>query len=368
MMIQICRRRIIMIVHLIGMFVALSSAWPGCCDPQTTASLSHDAPVLDFKETRFDFGLLPPDKPTVLQHDFLFKNSGKRTLAIKSVGTACRTATMSPKPKINPQESSFVRLTTTLPPDYTKSEQFERVVEVETSDPAHPMVELNIKARFAYSLRCRPEQLDFGSMPAGSTLEKTLTIFSLLDSGFQIRGCECSGNTFKASLEKTTTTLSPVLSDVADSGKPGKSVQGYLVKIKAEPDGKREGLVADNLQLKTDRPDIPNINIPLTVKVIAAINVEPTSLFLGIIHSADPIEKDVNLLTSIAGLRIEKISTNLKGLKIERFERAKGCRIHLTFDPSQADGAIEGDLVIQTSQRSTPEIKVPIQGVVNLKK
>lgn len=346
--------------------LVLSIPAPWCrSTPVTTSSLAPDQPVIRFKETIFDYGMLPPNQPIVLQHDFNFSNAGVKDLEILSVGNACRTSSLCPMPRIKPGEASFIRVTSSLSKDYTKTEQFSRTIQVKTNDPAKPTLELNLKARFTYTLRCDRDRIEFGSNAAGSKAEQTLTICSLNEKPFKILRCECANPIFKHTMEYTTVSQSVTATmGLQRNSSQSLSQTGYLLKVQALPNGRQEGTIIGDLILYTDRQDISVLHIPLSAKIIPAINVDPPSLFLGIIRSAKPLVKDVNVFTRLPSLRIGEISTNLAGLKIERFEVAAGCRIHLTYDPSHANGPIEGELKIKTSNS---DINVPIQGIVSLK-
>ncbi|MEX0966994.1 MAG: DUF1573 domain-containing protein [Bacteroidia bacterium] len=101
-----------------------------------------NAPKLEFKQDVIDYGNIPLDRTSEVT--FEYKNTGKQPLVLYKVKTSCGcTASQPEKEKLEPGESSKLRVTFT-PPGKVGYE--EKTITVWSNDPLTPQQTLTIKA------------------------------------------------------------------------------------------------------------------------------------------------------------------------------------------------------------------------------
>jgi hypothetical protein len=333
--------------------------------------------VIEFGHTVYDFGLQPPNKETILRHEFPFRNTGVGLLRILDAGQACRTAGGTRTTQVAPDGASTITLTVNLPSSYTTTPRFERNVKVTTNDPNHPAVELRVVATFAYSLASQPENLDAGSFSATEGKSTSLVLVSRLPAPFRILKCATSGGIFDVTApeqsaaptnpapapENRTPDASPLSADVKTLVTRNPQA---VISLKSRP-GRAVGPFVDTLEIRTDRRDIPVVSIPISGQVTDGLTVEPHEVFFGIIRSEKPVVKEVQIVSSDSSFKILAFSSPIVGLqgKTEKAEKTEGgYRLLLTLDPTGIDGPFEGQAVLQTEPASVGDIRIRIWGLV----
>lgn len=334
------------------------------CPRSWAAEDAGSGPVIEFEETTFDFGLVRPDRATVFTHDFVFKNTGRETLKILSVGSACLTLVLSYRSEIPPGESSYIRVTTTLGENRTMSERdFQRSIDIECNDPANPKIQLKMEAKFAYTLEWEQSlNLDVGQVVGGGTREWSISIESATDAHFQITKIA-----YDAALFDLKDATAPWTSRPAEKGDGKKPAYPKLVFNFGISEDAPSGPFFKTFELTTDREDIPVISIPVSGEVLADWSVDSEEIFLGIITSETPITKKIQVSSANSGFTVKQATSDVPGLTatIEKHEEAF-C-ILVEYDPVLPESdLIDGELAILTNSSSTPEIKIPIRALNRL--
>jgi hypothetical protein len=358
-----------------GCFALATVAWPVLCN--AGAADSKKSPAIQFDQPEFDFGFLLPGKGTTLTHKFTFHNKGSKALEIHSVGQACRTEAKCPVKALRPGGSSYVQITTVLPKEYTNTEEFSRQIRVETNDPAHPFTELTIKARFAFSLKWEPKNIDLGRFVAGQSGDSTITIESLTKDSSRISKCSYNEKILDVRLttREGSELSSPTITGsgihragtASDTGKNKKTLrkEQALVLIRVKPEAP-EGSFFETVTLNTGRSDIPSIKVPVSGCVVRGVDVEPKEVFFGIVRTAQQVDLDVRIASQSSDFQVASIASDVPAVKARFSKEDKGYRIRVTLDPAQINGPFEGALTVHTKSPAKSEIKIPVRGMVKL--
>jgi len=311
-------------------------------------------PAIEFVERVFDFGLCPPGQETILTHDFVLKNTGDAPLELLSVHNDCRTIAICPERTIPPAQSSFVRVTSTVPAENATSGGFRRTIRVLTNDRAHPYVELHMKAKFALSLKWEPERIKFGPIAEGEKSEILITIESRTTETFGILSWKCKSQNLQAEVKSIKASSAHRKADDTPQ-------QEIIVRLDGDIP---TGLFVDTLILDTDRSDISSIEVPVSAQVLPAVRVEPSSVYLGIVRPGEIVRQDIAIRTTEPGFQIRRIVNHIAGLKATATRESDGYRIRLVFDTDRGEEIVDGQLILRTNSPVCKEIVVGVRGLV----
>ncbi len=210
--------------------------------PATFAAEAHGvqspdmAPAITVRETVFDFGTLLEGKKAV--HKFVVKNTGNAPLVIEEIKTTCGCTTADyTRGGIAPGAEGEV----TLQVD-TKGyggQKITKTATVVTNDPKTKDVNLQIDGKVAVFADIEPKSIKLVGSP-DETVRAVVKIVPTKAYPFHIIGKPETGkDTYRCTLEE----------------------MGGIYLLTAENLAKENTLYFDNVVLKTDNPDNPEIKI-----------------------------------------------------------------------------------------------------------
>jgi len=223
-------------------YTKVGTPWP---DQPHSSKVTHpaasglSAPSIRFSKISVDLGSI--DVGSTAKAIFKFTNTGKGTLEIRRIRSSCgcfkhRLSSSTIKP------GASGRIEVDLATDGLVGD-FSKSVMVDTNDPGHPTTRLMVKAHIVAISTISPERLNFGSIPVGSSVEKTLTITPARPGSFRI-----------ASI--TPSTHAQVMDTVkADNGT-------WRVRLRIEA-GDQPGRILERLTIHVSGPGKPTI--PFTI-------------------------------------------------------------------------------------------------------
>ena len=327
-----------------------------------TECLLANSPALVFEETQYDFSYQPPNRSTVLEHDFFFRNHGDHPVRLLSLGRACRTLSSCGKTEWLPDEKGVIRVTVNLPSDYTHGGPFSREVLIVNDDRNHPKIELKVTANFGYTLACAPLEVHFGMLKKGQTsAEQTVELESRTSETFRVTGFRALKGLCEVAL--TSQTLAS-----ADGPSSASAVSPPLRKAcwtaRVKTGSAAPGPFCDILQITTDRADIPRIEIPVDGEVEGQVAVEPSEIFLGIVRGAAAVEKEVLVRANGSGAKLKAVHSDIEGLSAKAEPMAEGWRVKLRMEPTGREEPVEGKLTIDMDGAEGGELTVPVRGLL----
>ena len=170
--------------------------WPdaGAVSTSSAKTPAHQgtntpAPRVVFDKTTASVGKVGVGRAVTVR--FAFTNKGKGNLVIKDVRSSC--ACFHPKTTsklVAPGKSAAVEVI--VKPDGV-STQVDKTVMIDTNDPARPVTVLKIKAELARVVILTPPTINFGSIPVGKSIEKTVKILPAARGKFVVRSVTGSG-------------------------------------------------------------------------------------------------------------------------------------------------------------------------------
>jgi hypothetical protein len=137
------------------------------------------------------------------------------------------------------------------------------------------------------------------------------------------------------------------------------------VELKANaPAGKSQ----QALEIFTDHPDFPVIEVPVNVFVKDEVYVNPEAVDFGEITIKNPIQETFFLKKHFGAIEILSVESDLPCLKIQHNQDATGSSHEFLVDfqgGDVRDGPFSGHIYIRTDDAAFSEITVPVKGEVH---
>ncbi|HOK09136.1 MAG TPA: DUF1573 domain-containing protein [Candidatus Hydrogenedens sp.] len=332
---------------------------------EATASVESTGgtPKITCDEPEFDFGERSNDEK--VEHEFVIKNAGDGLLKISNVKTTCGCTVAQPEKKeIAPGDTTKIKATLTLA---GRQGPIAKQITVDSNDPATPQLTLTLKGTATSAILVEPRVINLGQimedMPQPQTIEIKSNIPTLT---FNITNVDMS------QLPEFQHTLETV-------------EQGKHYKITLTPTKPIEPGITFNkpLYIETDAtlpqkpgqdPNAVNSFKKITVTVygrsIGPIDVAPDTINVRV-DDEDPNAKTQQYLRVKAGrekeFQITEVVPPTPEIQVEVKERAPSDYLLLVKDIPMNESLKDKELIVKTTSKSTPEVKIPFK-VIRLPK
>ncbi|MBM3250004.1 MAG: DUF1573 domain-containing protein [Candidatus Omnitrophica bacterium] len=118
--------------------------FPGGCTSKTTKPQQKAAVLKQVSADPFTWDFGKAEEKTVLAHEFILKNNGKKPLNITGTHSSCGCAVSEAKKKaLQPGESTTIEVKFNTKGYYGQVSQF---IYVNTDDPVDPVIKFTVKA------------------------------------------------------------------------------------------------------------------------------------------------------------------------------------------------------------------------------
>ena len=220
----------------------------------TALPAAAQSPKMAIAETTFDAGDVA--KGSVIEHDFVVKNTGDADLLILSVKPACGCTTPG-FDKIVPAGGEGK---ITLKVDTARFKgQISKSASVTTNDASQPNLRLVVNANVTTFIDVLPRDVVTFRQYRGEEKKQELTIRSNEKTAFEIKDVQVNGESIKHELTK-------------------KGDNEYTVSVwldKQAPIGN----VSGSLKLLTNSAKEPNVTVTVRGSVLGQISVNPSTLY-----------------------------------------------------------------------------------------
>jgi hypothetical protein len=298
-------------------------------------------PRSQFAELAHDFGRLSSGE--VVQHDFVFTNTGTATLEIKDVrpGCGCTTAGSWDR-RVEPGKTGVI-------PVQFNSTGFNgtvsKTVIVICNDPAQTNVVLQVKGLIWKPIEITPAMAVFNVISEGQTNDtRIMRIVNHLDDPIELSDVKSTNQTFKAELKTV---------------KPGKE---FELQITAVPPYTSN--TAATVSVKTSAPQMPMINVSAYIVVQQAIIVAPNQIKLPTGRLAAGLSTSVKILNKgTNALALSEPRVNSPGIEV-RLQEVQPGQVFGVMVNFPAGFQIKADKKIEVTVKSNhpryPLITVPV--------
>lgn len=189
-------------------------------------------PKIVFESKILDFGKIGPQ--IKVTGEFSFRNAGNAVLEISGVHQCCGIVTTleNEKSKYEPGEKGVIKVSYTSSP---KPGLFTREPIVYSNDPIEPNVVLTVSAEIVNKVSAKPDKLKLFLDEKNAKCPK-LTIASIDNQPFSIRGIKSTGDCITAAFDPNTKANSFVLDLKVDMAKLEHNMKGDLDVVITHPE------------------------------------------------------------------------------------------------------------------------------------
>jgi hypothetical protein len=314
---------------------------------------------IEFDHRTFDFGPIPRNE--MFEHNFAFKNVGKKPLLIYSIKTMCVCVSGRPSAAEVPPGGSATIIARVEPYKYDGTSPRKSLI-VETNDPDEPVVNLTVSATIIQPVSFEPEVVLLPGVRLGQKAQAEVKLLQKASDKLVIKGI------------KTSSPRISVVTYPLEGNQPG-----YLLKVTLAPDmpvGKFEEMVTiftnyqsfpasaekDQAALKR-RKDYSTLRLPVKGAVTGVVSVAPEKVNFGYGTPGKPIQR--KLIVSGFGLSFDIQSLSLSDPNFRVSYAAmvprKKYEITIEFLPGSAEQQIESTLIINTTEAV---LEVPVYAAV----
>ena len=331
------------------------------------------APKLVLKSFTHDFGELEAGTP--LSYSFKIKNEGTADLLIQAVQPSCGCTASEYARVIPPGKEGEITLAIQHTTGY--SGEMSKTTLVVTNDPASTRFNLILRAYFKGGRKTTPvPPPQPANVPAAEVKPPGPFTVSPSDRWVTaaVKGSGTMTKMYLRARENGPVRVKKVVVDGTEFTADLLAIEEgkrYELTISTNP-ALKPGTYYQTLRLLTDDGKVPEMEIPLELKVIPLVFISPNAILLPRMPIAG--EANVGNLPFIyvrkirdGGLEIKKVSSTLPFLKPQISTEAEGqaYKITLTVDKSKikSPGEFKGTIRVETNDPETPSTEIPIQGV-----
>lgn len=299
-------------------------------------------PRLQFASTVLDFGKAAAGQ--VIEHDFVFTNTGDRVLEIKDVRPTCGCTIAGAWDRhVEPGRSGRIPIRFT--PEYHDAE-ISKTVIVDDNDPAQTNVILRLIGRIWEPIEVTPAFVMFGASTDTPTNQaQSVRIVNRMDEPLVLSEPATGDRAFRATVKTV---------------RPGRE---FEVQIAMTPP-LRPGDLTVPITVKTSSTNLPVIHLTAFSKVLLPVTATPAHFELAPGPLAAGAQPEVIIENHGArALTLSDPTMNVPGGEVRLKELQAGRRFRLTAEFPAGFQAPHGQSVevrVQTDDPAFPVVTVPV--------
>ncbi|MGB9736226.1 MAG: DUF1573 domain-containing protein [bacterium] len=125
------------------------------------------------------------------------------------------------------------------------------------------------------------------------------------------------------------------------------------------------GPVTKTITVTDNDPQKPVVTLNLTGEVITDIMTDKPALFFGSIKKGKKSQQDITIFISNPGTEITAVTVTRPYIKLTEINRqASQETYNVTISPNAEPGPINGEIIIYSTSKEQPIVRVPIIGIV----
>lgn len=320
---------------------------------------SAKAPRLTLVDPVKDFGTVP--KGEKLDWSFEVRNTGTADLEIIAARPACGCTVADFDKMIKPGQTGKV----TAHVDTTAfSGPISKGVTLETNDPMAPTAQVTISAVVKPYVEAYPAGFVRYNVIQGETAKQSIALYSEEEEPFEIVKIEAPQQWIK--VEQRPTTDQERLPNL---GRKGQAQ--YRLDVTVGGDDAKIGPIAEKIRVVTNSKHQPEYFVSVTGVVRPSIRVEPTGINFGEITPSDngatrTVTLRSNDLKTPEAFVVTKAESGVVGVSadIKPTEKKGEYEVKLQIAKDAKPGALEGSVLIHTTDKVNPVVTIPVKGTV----
>ncbi len=318
---------------------------------------ANPAAQVVFEKQVAELGIIGDDKK--IDFEYAFTNKGNKDLEFlgQPSGSCGCTVPNLEKLVYKPGESGVIK--GTYDPNHKNGPQTTKIT-CRTNDPKKPTFSLSVKSEVRPICRVEPSYLNIGQVNRGAEKKETFKIIS--------RKQELTIAQVTPQSPKTTVNVLPT---VARQLETGETVWETPVEVTVLT--KDAGQVNENITIRTsDTTKV--LSAVVTGEVLGDISVSPNQLQLPGLTPGQPVNTEFTLSSRTGGaFKVTGVQEVAQGgaspfMKFEYTEVAGAnppqWKVKVTGTAPTAQGALRGDIVVDTDNANDPQMRVKYFGFI----
>ncbi|HEY0160002.1 MAG TPA: DUF1573 domain-containing protein [Thermoanaerobaculia bacterium] len=339
--------------------LALAVAAPFAVAEEAPSTTAAKGPRLTLTEPVKDFGTVP--KGQKIDWAFEIKNTGTADLEILAAKPACGCTVADFDKVIKPGKTGKVAAhvdTTAFAGPISKA------VTLETNDASAPTAQVTITAIVKPYVEAYPAGYVRFNMLQGDTEKQTVTLYSEDETPFEIVKVEAPQDWIKVDVRKAEgADIVPKL------GRAGQAQ--YKVDVTVGGPDTRLGPLAEKVHIVTNSKYQPEYWLSISGVVRPTFRVEPTGVNFGEIAPTDTAATRTvmfrsNDLKAPERFVVAKVESGVAGVSaaVKPTDRKGEFEVTLQIAKDAKPGALDGSVLVHTSDSARPVVTIPIKGMV----
>jgi hypothetical protein len=328
-------------------------------DEKTSTDTTKGGPRITLVEPIKDFGTVP--KGQKLDWSFEVRNSGTSDLEIRSAKPSCGCTVADYdkiiKPGATGKVSAHVDTTNFTGP-------IMKAVTIESNDPSTPNAQITIAAVVKPYVDAYPAGFVRFNMLQGDTEKQTVTLYSEDETPFEIVKIETPQDWIRADYKKAEGTAI-----VPKVGRVGQNQ--YTLDITVGGAGAQVGPLAEKIKVLTTSKFQPEFNIAISGLIRPTFRVEPTGVNFGEITASDAAATRTivirsNDLKTPENFVVTDAQSGVAGVSaaVKPTEKKGEYEVTLQIAKDAKPGALDGNVLVHTSDKIKPVVTIPVKGTV----
>jgi hypothetical protein len=339
--------------------LALTVTAPFAVAEEAASTAAAKGPRLTLTEPVKDFGTVP--KGQKIDWAFEIKNTGTADLEILAAKPACGCTVADFDKVIKPGQTGKVAAhvdTTAFAGPISKA------VTLETNDASAPTAQVTITAIVKPYVEAYPAGYVRFNMLQGDSEKQTVTLYSEDETPFEIIKVESPQDWIKVDVRKAEgADIVPKL------GRAGQTQ--YKLDVTIGGPEARLGPLAEKVHIVTNSKYQPEYWLSISGVVRPTFRVEPTGVNFGEIAPTDNAATRTvmfrsNDLKQPERFVIDKVESGVAGVSaaVKPTDRKGEYEVTLQIAKDAKPGALDGSVLVHTSDSVRPTVTIPIKGTV----
>ncbi len=318
----------------------------------TTLEAKGPRPVIKVETPVHDFGTVWVGPK--LQHTYIIKNEGKKTLKIENIRPACGCTITGKYPTtIAPGESGEFPFST----DSTRLRgKFEKGITIISNDPVMPNLRLKLRGEVKRYVEMVPPNVYFGKISKPEAQTRVLQITNNADKPLEIELAKLPKGNIDAKLVTTT---------------PG---QAYELHVTATPPF-NTGILYKRISLKTNMEAQKTLNVDVRGSIPARLEVNPSILNVsaprGQVRDLQVSTRTIKFTNyGDTPVRLLEATVDDPSIKLKVIEQREGKRysVEVQFPPGYNVPSRGRTITLKTDDKARASIAVPVKSLASREK
>jgi len=305
-------------------------------------------PDIEFDHRSFDMGTI--GRAQTVEHEFTFKNAGKRPLTIYKIETMC--TCLSGRPTLSTiQPGNSAAIIARLEAFNYEGTRPDKMLLVTTNDPDEPTVNLNIRAHIIDMATLDPPAIVMPDIRSGQTASAEAKLIQRAAQALLIKDIQSSSPHVSVTSSPLKGEQQGFLLTVTISGDMPEGMFDEIITIETNYEGYSKQEPRSDQSIEAHK-NYATLQLPVKGSVTGVLSIVPKKINFGFHEPGASSLRRLTLSTSSPDLQIISVSVNDRSLHVSHstVEAGRKFEILVEFLAGPDAREIKDDLTVTTNQ------------------